>query len=68
MVGGTYSLQRSPILNTRDYLAAAYSESKLDSLSSDHTPTESAVQIISSPSNLSLDSYEHRSVNKGTVI
>ena len=68
MLGGTYSLQRSPILSSRDYLATAYSESKLDSLSSDHTPTESAVQIISSPSGLSLDSHEHRSVNKGTVI
>lgn len=65
---GTYSMERSPILSSRDNLVAAYSETKLDSLSSDHTPTESAIQITSSPSGFSLDSHEHNTINKNTII
>ncbi len=68
LLDGAYSFQRSPILASRDRLAASYSESKLDSLSSDHTPTESAVQIISSPSGYSLDSHGQHSIHKSTVI
>lgn len=66
---GTYSYQRSPILNSRD--VKCNSESQLDALSSDHTPTESTSNIMSSPSGFSLDSgaqHGHQYIDNGTVI
>ena len=64
----TYSFQRSPILNSRE--TKCNSESQLDALSSDHTPTESTSNITSSPSGFSLDSnhHSHQYVDNGTVI
>ena len=59
---GTYSHHRSPILNSRDQYS--HSESQLDDISSDHTPTESINNITSPPSGFSLDS----SHLQGTVI
>lgn len=50
---GTYKYQRSPILSPKGHHA---SESQLDTVSSDHTPTESTTNITSSPSGFSLDS------------
>jgi hypothetical protein len=58
---GTYAYQRSPILSTKDH---HISESQLDSISSDHTPTESTTNITPSPSGFSLDSGHLQ----GTVI
>ena len=59
---GTYSCHRSPILNGREQYS--HSETQLDDVSSDHTPTESINNITSSPSGFSLDS----SHLQGTVI
>jgi hypothetical protein len=65
---GTYAIQRSPILNSRE----CNSESQLDALSSDHTPTESTSNITNSPSGFSLDSshhhHGHQYVDDGTII
>lgn len=58
---GTYSHHRSPILSPKDH---HLSESQLDTVSSDHTPTESTTNITSSPSGFSLDSGHLQ----GTVI
>lgn len=58
---GTYKYQRSPILSPKDH---HLSESQLDTVSSDHTPTESTTNITSSPSGFSLDSGHLQ----GTVI
>lgn len=58
---GTYTHQRSPILSIKDHHS---SESQLDSVSADHTPTESTSNITSSPSGFSLDSGHLQ----GTVI
>lgn len=66
---GTYAIQRSPILNSRE--AKCNSESQLDALSSDHTPTESTSNITNSPSGFSLDSsnhHGHQYVDDGTII
>ncbi len=60
---GTYAHYRSPILNARDQ--HSNSESQLDDIASDHTPTESINNITSSPSGFSLDSSSHL---QGTVI
>ena len=65
----TYAIRRSPILNSRE--AKCNSESQLDALSSDHTPTESTSNITNSPSGFSLDSsnhHGHQYVDGGTVI
>lgn len=61
MGGGTYAHQRSPLLSPKDH---HLSETQLDTVSSDHTPTESTSNITSSPSGFSLDS----SHLQGTVI
>lgn len=58
---GTYAYQRSPILSTKD---RHLSESQLDDVSSDHTPTDSTSNITASPSGFSLDSGHLQ----GTVI
>ena len=66
---GTYAIQRSPILNSRE--AKCNSESQLDALSSDHTPTESTSNITNSPSGFSLDSsnhHGHQYIDDGTII
>ena len=66
---GTYAIQRSPILNSREI--KCNSESQLDALSSDHTPTESTSNITNSPSGFSLDSsshHGHQYVDDGTII
>ena len=63
---GTYQHQRSPILNSKDH-KLFHSESRLDSISSDHTPTDSTNNITISPSRYSLDGggMNH---NDGTII
>ena len=63
---GTYSHQRSPILNAKDH--KYHSETQLHILSCDHTPTESSSNIASSPSVYSLDSGNYHSHTEGTVI
>lgn len=60
---GTYSHHRSPILSSKDH-HLYHSETQLDDISSDHTPTDSTHNITSSPSGFSLDS----SHLKGTII
>lgn len=62
---GTFSYQRSPILNSREI--KCNSESQLDALSSDHTPTDSINNITHSPSGFSLDS-NHQYIDDGTII
>lgn len=64
-ITGYYAHQRSPILSPKDH-HICLSDTQLDSLSSDHTPTDSTANITSSPSGFSLDSsHLHGS---GTVI
>ena len=63
---GTYSQQRSPILNSKNFVS--HSESQLDTISSDHTPTESTSNIHFSISGLSLDSSSSCHREDGTVI
>lgn len=62
---GTYSQARSPILNPKSFVS--HSESQLDAISSDHTPTESTSNIHFSLSGLSLDSSTYN-CEDGTVI
>ena len=63
---GTQVCRRSPILNSRE--VKCHSESQLDALSSDHTPTESINNITNSLSGFSLDSNHHQYIDDGTII
>ena len=63
---GTQVCRRSPILSSRE--VKCNSESQLDALSSDHTPTESTNNITNSPSGFSLDSNHHHYIDDGTII
>lgn len=66
---GTYNHKRSPILSSRDP-HMFHSESRLDSISSDHTPTDSTSNIPVSASYYSLDggTMYHCNNDDGTVI
>ena len=63
---GTYDVQRSPILNSKDN--KYHSETQLHILSCDHTPTDSSNEIAMSPSRYSLDCDNYHSHTEGTVI
>lgn len=66
---GKYSHQRSPILSYKDDSKhQCQSDTQLDNLSSDHTPTESSTNITSSPSGYSLDSSHLHGKDTGTII
>lgn len=63
--GGTFSPQRSPILNSKQ--PAFRSDTQLDGISSDHTPTQSTTNITISVSGSSWDDSNFKS-DEGTII
>ena len=67
VITGVASYQHSPILRSKDHLSH-HSETQLDTISSDHTPTESVNNITSSPSGYSLDSNHLHGLDRSSVI